>query len=167
MQHINFVTYKRNIRMAQEKHYIDSIYYQFELTAKYCKHLGNQLFQKLNSPITLDEFAVLDTVITNGEMCQRDLAKLILKDRPTTGRILNNLEEKGYITRIADTKNNRLIRKIVLTDDGKNILSGITVKIKDYLDKISAALPSEKIEQMKEEMSAFREILKKEVEINI
>ncbi len=153
--------------MTAEKHYINSIYYQFELTAKYCKHLGNQLFQKLKFPLSVEEFSILDTIGLYGEMCQRDLAKLILKDRPTTGRILNNLEEKGYVIRNADTKNNRLIRKIVLTDDGKNILSDITVKLKEYLDKIPPTFSSEKIERLKDEMKAFREILKNEVEINI
>ena len=56
-----------------------------------------QIFQKLDLPISLDEFVILDILIDNEEICQRDLAKLILKDRPCTGRLLNSLEEKGFI----------------------------------------------------------------------
>lgn len=153
--------------MQEEKHYINSIYYQFELTAKYCKYLGVQLFRKLNFTISLDEVVTLDTLAINGEMCQRDLAKLILKDRPSTGRILNSLEDKGYIKRIADTKNNRLIRKIILTDDGRYILSEITLKIKEYLQKIPQIFSQGKINEMKKSMEDFREVLKEEVEINI
>ena len=153
--------------MQEEKHYIDSIYYQLELTAKYCRYLGSQLIEKIGIPLSLDEVVTLDTLASNGEMCQRDLAKLILKDRPSTGRILNTMEQRGYITRIADTKNNRLIRKIILTEDGKKTLSEITSKLKDYLQKIHQVFPSEKIESMKKSMNDFREILKKEVEINI
>lgn len=153
--------------MQEEKHYIDSIYYQLELTAKYCKYLGSQLIEKIGAKLSLDEVVTLDTLATNGEMCQRDLAKLILKDRPSTGRILNSLEEKGYISRIADTKNNRLIRKIILTEDGKITLSEITLKLKEYLQKIPKVFSFDKIEEMKKSMSDFREILKKEVEINI
>ena len=153
--------------MQEEKHYINSIYYQFELTAKYCRYLASQLFKKIECVLSLDEVVTLDTLAINGEMCQRDLAKLILKDRPSTGRILNTMEQRGYITRIADTKNNRLIRKIILTEDGKKTLSEITSKLKDYLQKIHQVFPSEKIESMKKSMNDFREILKKEVEINI
>ena len=110
MQHIIFVT-KQNRKMQKEKHYINSIYYQLELTAKYCKYLGSQLIKKINVPITLDEVVTLDTIATNGEMSQRDLAKLILKDRSSTGRILSSLEDRGFVKRTADTKNNRFIKK--------------------------------------------------------
>ena len=65
--------------MQEEKHYIDSIYYQLELTAKYCKYLGSQLIEKVGMSLSLDEVVTLDTLATNGEMCQRDLAKIILK----------------------------------------------------------------------------------------
>ena len=153
--------------MQEEKHYINSIYYQLELTAKYCKYLGAQLIDKIGFPISLDEVVTLDTLAMNGDMCQRDLAKIILKDRPSTGRILNNLEEKGYIKRIADTRNNRLIRKIILTESGKNILSEITSKLKEYLQKIPQALSYQRIDEIKKSMGEFREILKQEVELNI
>lgn len=153
--------------MRQEKHYIDSIYYQLELTAKYCKYLANAVFQKLKIQISLDEYATLDTLVANGQMCQRDLAKLILKDRPSTGRILNSLEEKGYINRVADTKNNRLIRKIILTEDGKKVLDEITLKVRGYLDKIQTSFSLEKINELRLSITRFREILENEVEINI
>ena len=68
--------------MHKCEHFIDSIYYQLEQTAKYCRYLGMQLFQRLNLPINLDEFVVLDTLLGHEGICQRDLAKLILKDRP-------------------------------------------------------------------------------------
>lgn len=123
--------------------------------------------QKIGASLSLDEIVTLDTLATNGEMCQRDLAKLILKDRPSTGRILNSLEEKGFVDRIADTKNNRLIRKIILTDSGKSTLSSITKELKTYLQKIPQAYSYDKIDEIKKSLSEFREILKKEVEINI
>lgn len=97
--------------MLKYEHFIDSIYYQLEQTAKYCRYLGMQLFQKLDLPINLDEFVVLDTLLGHEGICQRDLAKLILKDRPSTGRLLNSLEEKGYIERFVDTKTIDLYEK--------------------------------------------------------
>ena len=81
------------------EHYIESIYYQLEQTARYCRYLGSQIFQKLDMPVSMDEFVTMDTISLNDGMCQRELANLILKDRANTGRILNSLEEKGYIER--------------------------------------------------------------------
>lgn len=153
--------------MKEEKHFINSIYYQLEQTAKYCKYLGNQLFEKLNLPIPLDEFVILDTVSIHGEICQRDLAKLILKDRPTTGRLLNSLEEKGLIKRFADTKNNRLVRKTKLTAKGEKLLEEMTKVLKDYFAGLPEILSGEKVVELKQRISEFREGLEKEVEMKI
>lgn len=153
--------------MANCEHYTDSIYYQFEQTAKFCRHLGMQVFQKLNLPVTLDEFAALDTILVNEEICQRDLAKLILKDRPNTGRILNSLEQKGYIERFADTKNNRLVRKMKITEKGKQISEEVTKALKNYIDKIPKIFSENDKQDLKELMKRFRENLEQEVEMNI
>ena len=153
--------------MVKEQHYINTLYYQIEQTAKYCRYLGSQLFSKLNMGVSVEELVTLDTIFLHDELCQRDLAKLILKDRPATGRILSALEEKGYIVRNADTKNNRLVRKISITQSGEEILKSVTNVLKKYLEKIPHELSEEKIEEMKNNMREFRAILEKEVEMNI
>ena len=153
--------------MTQEQHFINTLYYQVEQTAKYCRYLGAQLFDKLKIGVSVEELVTLDTLSLNEGICQRDLAKIILKDRPATGRILNLLENKGYIKRSADTKNNRRIRKITMTEDGKLILKKVTGMIKVYLEKIPNEFSEEKIEEMKNNMKEFRNILEKEVEFNI
>ena len=121
--------------MYKCQHYTDSIFYQFEQTAKYCRFLGVQVFQKLNMPISPDEFYALDVIMMHDNICQRELAKLILKDRPNTGRILDSLEEKGYIERFADTKNNRLVRRMKITDTGKKITEETSERLREYLQK--------------------------------
>lgn len=153
--------------MKEEKHFINSIYYQLEQTAKYCKYLGNQLFERLKLPIPLDEFVILDTISIHGEICQRDLAKLILKDRPSTGRLLNSLEEKGLIKRFADTKNNRLVRKTKLTVKGENLLKKMTEVLKVYFAGLPEILSGEKVVELKQRIREFREGLEKEVEMKI
>ena len=94
------------------KHFTDSIYYELEKTARVLRLLGVQMFEKIDAGLGGDEHAALDTISCNPNICQRDLAKLILKDRANTGRILDSLEQKGFITRFIDTKNNRLVKKI-------------------------------------------------------
>lgn len=153
--------------MVDCEHYTDSIYYQLEQTAKYCRYLGMQMFQKLQLPVTLDEFAALDTILINEGICQRDLAKLILKDRPNTGRILNSLEEKGYIERYADTKNNRLVRKMKITEEGKRISAEVTKILKAYINKIPKVYSEEDKNKLRESIIRFRVSLEQEVEMKI
>ena len=151
----------------EQEHYTDTLFYQIELTAKYCKLLGQQVFEKYNTGITVEEFAVLDTVMCNGELCQRDVAKLILKDRPSTGRLLNSLEEKGLIKRFADTKNNRLVRKTKLTAKGQKNLEQITAILKEYFAKMPKVISSDRIQELKQRIREFRDIIEKEVEMKI
>ena len=153
--------------MYKCEHYIDSIYYQLEQTAKYCKYLGMQIFSKLDLPINLDEFVVLDTLLGHEGICQRDLAKLILKDRPCTGRLLNSLEEKGFIERFVDTKNNRLVKKMKLTPIGIKTTQDVTNVIKDYMDKLPKVLSDEDKIELINSIKKFRESLEKEVEMKI
>ena len=153
--------------MYKCQHYTDSIFYQFEQTAKYCRFLGVQVFQKLNMPISPDEFYALDVIMMHDNICQRELAKLILKDRPNTGRILDSLEEKGYIERFADTKNNRLVRRMKITDTGKKITEETSERLREYISNLPKIFSDEDKNRLKELIIRFRENIEKEVEMKI
>ena len=149
------------------EHYIESIYYQLEQTARYCRYLGSQIFQKLDMPVSMDEFVTMDTINLNDGMCQRELAKLILKDRANTGRILNSLEEKGYIERFVDTKNNRLVRKMRLTPEGREITTKVSKVLREYIEKLPKILSENDKFEIMESLKRFRESLEQEVEMKI
>ena len=153
--------------MYKCEHYTESIYYQLEQTAKYCRYLGMQIFQKLNIPLTMDEFVALDVINTNDGICQRELAKLILKDRPNTGRILNTLEDKGYIKRFVDTKNNRLVRRMSLTEDGYKVTNEVTEILRDYINKLPKVFSEDDKQELMNSLKKFKESLEKEVAMNI
>lgn len=148
-------------------HYTDSIHYELEQTSRLMNMLTNQLFKKLELSITFDEYIALDTVSINAGIYQRDLAKLILKDRANTGRILNELEQKGFITRFIDTKNNRLVKKMGITETGLQELNSINNKIKTYLSGVTKRIPPEDVDKVRDILRAFRLELDKIVETNI
>lgn len=148
-------------------HYTDSIHYELEQTSRLMNMLTNQLFKKLELSITFDEYIALDTVSINAGICQRDLAKLILKDRANTGRILNELEQKGFITRFIDTKHNRLVKKMGITETGLQELNSINNKIKTYLSGVTKRIPPEDVDKVRDILRAFRLELDKIVETNI
>lgn len=149
------------------EHYTDSINYELEQTSRLMNMLTNQLFKKLELNISLDEYITLDTVSINAGICQRDLAKLILKDRANTGRILNGLERKGFITRFIDTKNNRLVKKMGITETGLQELNSINNKIKTYLNGVTKRIPPEDMQRVQTVLKEFRFELEKVVETNI
>lgn len=153
--------------IKKELHYTDTIQYELEQTARLMRKLALQLFEKLNIELSVDECAALDILSCNPNICQRDLSKLILKDRANTGRILNSLEEKNLIERTIDTKNNRLVKKLTISEKGKMLLQEITLKIKSYMENITTTISHEEVRKMRDILKIFRLNMEKIVEMKI
>lgn len=149
------------------KHYTESIYYDIEQAARYIKVLGAQLFERITDEFTCAEFVALDTISINNGICQRDLAKLILKDRANTGRLLDSLESKGYINRLNDTKNNRLIRRIEITEKGKESLINVTKRLEPLYFAVIKDISKDEIDELRTKLKEFCKILSKVVEMEI
>jgi len=117
-------------------HYTESIIYAMEHAVIYFKIKGAQFFNELNIGVTIDQFVTLDAIYCNEDICQRDLSKLILKDRSNTGRILNILEKNGFIKREIETKGKRLVKKIYITDKGKKIIESNHEALRERFSKV-------------------------------
>ena len=153
--------------MLKCEHFIDSIYYQLEQTAKYCRYLGMQLFQKLNLPINLDEFVVLDTLLGHEGICQRDLAKILLKDRSNVTRILNLLEEKGLIYREMSQKSNRMVKVSYLTDKGQELIDKYADILKNDLNTFLSQFDQQKLLIMEEMLKKISSKISENANIQI
>lgn len=151
----------------KKQHYIDSFHYDLELTAKYTRTLGMQIFEKINPNLPIDSFAALDTISCNPGICQRDLARLILKDRANTGRALDTLEKMGYIKRYNDTKNNRLVRKMEITEDGKKFLQYTTEQFKPIKDQIESIISKDDEKLVRNILQKLREGIENLIEKQI
>ena len=151
----------------KKEHYTDTLFYQIELTAKYCKLLGQQVFEKYNTGITVEEFAVLDTVLCNGELCQRDVAKLILKDRANTGKLLDTLEKKGLIIRKLSTKNNRPVKLINLTEAGKEKIEYAIDRIRPHYKKVKEIIDNSALAKVTDLLKELRNMLNDTIDIQI
>ncbi len=123
------------------EHFTDGLIYQMNQLIAYCHEQGEQYFKSINLGLTLDQFAVLDVLTQHSGICQMDLARIILKDRVYTSRLVISLEEKGLIERKTETKGNRLIKGLYVTDEGFEIYneakSDIDDKFKKVFDEIS------------------------------
>lgn len=168
MQHIFFTTKRKGLKTLEDvKNYTESIYYELQQTAKFCKTLGVQLFEKIQLGITSEEYSILDTLMCNENICQRDLAKLILRDRANTGRILKSLERKKLIKRFVDIKNNRLVRKMEITNSGKNLWQEATTKIRPIIAECVEKVSRHEIENLRKSLKKMREKLSDMVEFQI
>ena len=149
------------------EHYTQSIFYDLEFTTKYIKRMGYNFCNELDMKIGPEEVLALDIIYLNPGICRRDLAKKLLKDRAGTGRVLLQLEAKGFVERFVDTKGNRLVRKMKLTESGKDMLKLATDKIEPYVRKIKEAFSEEDKNQLKNLLDKLRRILAENVTTQI
>ena len=153
--------------LSKQKHFTDTIFYQIELTARYSKMLGAQLFGKLGIGLTPEEFSVLDTLIANDSLCQRDLAKLILKDRANTGKLLDSLELKGYIERELSVKNNRPVKIIKISEKGQQFFEESYEKLKPHHKIVEEKIANTDLAKVGELLKELRDILEDTIDIDI
>ena len=79
-------------------------------------------------------------MICNPDVCQRDLAKLVLKDTSHLSKILNTLEKRDLIQRPISKKGNRIVRKITITENGINLHAFAEQIALDFAQKIENAI---------------------------
>lgn len=153
--------------ISETKHFTDTIFYQVELTARYTKMLGTQLFGKLGVGLTIEEFSALDTISAQKELCQRDLAKLILKDRANTGKLLDSLESKGLIERELSVKNNRPVKIVRISELGKKVYTETYERLEPHHKIVEEKIANTDLAKVGELLRDLREVLEDTIDIGI
>lgn len=92
-----------------------------------------QIFTANSHAISPEEWAIMLVLWKKGPQLPSDLAELTLRDRTTITRLIDKMESKGMVARIADAADGRRLR-IVATAEGK--------KLKDELVPLASGLIS-------------------------
>lgn len=80
--------------------------------------------QTLNLDVTLPQLGMLHYIYCHDEVTQQELAEITEKDKSSVLRLIDTLERKGYVTRLADANDRR-----------KNIIS-ISGEALEILEKV-------------------------------
>ena len=120
-----------------KQHCINSILCKLNKTARISHAFCDNYFKEYAlGEITFDEFIILDTILCHPDVCQRDLAKHILKDTSHLSKMLNNMEKRELIERPIAKKGNRTVRKIIITENGINLHAFAEQIALDFSNKI-------------------------------
>ena len=103
--------------------------------------------------LNISEFAVMELLFHKGPQPINRIQERILIANSSTTYILDKLEKKDYIIRKRD-ENDRRSMKAALTEEGENLIRRIFPAHSELLTGLFSALSDE-------ELSAFREMLKK------
>lgn len=136
--------------------YARSLPYLIEKASVYIRLHGSLLLNELNADITLEQFITLDAISSRSDVCQRDLAKVLLKDRSNVTRILNILEQKGLITREPANKGKRIVKYTRLAPKGRELMDKYADRMKNDLNDFLSQFNQKDLkimEKMLEEIS--------------
>lgn len=145
----------------------ESVFYKISQLSIYIERLAQNFFEIRNVDLTNDEFCALNIILNHPNICQRDLAKIILRDRVRTGRILNSLEDKGFVKRTNTTKNNRLVRLLTLTKAGEKFYNEQFYIMNKVMEKLLEKFPEEKMIELKGSLEKLENSMAEIVEFNI
>lgn len=80
--------------------------------------LSSQTFAEMGFGLTPEQFLILDLLVEVGELYQRQISEITLKDRGNIARIVKILEEKELIEKV-EAAQGRRVYKILVTEKGK------------------------------------------------
>lgn len=97
--------------------------------------------------LTPEQWSVLFRISEQDGLIQKDIADRSGKDKPTTTRILDTLESKGYITKRAGLHDRRSFH-VFITEQGKQIAKVIEPIEQETIDNIAHDFSDEEYTQL-------------------
>lgn len=102
--------------------------------------------QQAGYDLTPVQFAAMQSLLSNPDIGQAQIASLIAYDRATIGGVIDRLEQKGYISRVV-SKDDRRARKCRLTDQGIEVINRILPVVESLQQEILNGLAAHEREQ--------------------
>ncbi len=146
----------------------DFLPYQIDFTANYSKSFRREFQLKyVSSELSADEFGILHLIYDNPKISQTDIGKYLFKGKAHIGKMLNEMENKGYIKRVVDTRNNIMIKRNEMTQKGLDIFKLAISKMSLINEKMGKEFSQEEIIQFISYLKRFRKTLGSIVDVKL
>lgn len=158
---------QHKMKEAFHKRYADCLPYLVDKASVYLRLHGSDFINNLGLDLTIDQYIALDAIATGEDLCQRDLAKILLKDRSNVTRILSILEAKGLVKRVAAVKQNRPVKLLKITANGKQMIDEYSGFVKKDLDDFLSDFEDDELMQFKSTLEKIISKISKKAKIQI
>lgn len=146
----------------------NNISYQIDYTSNYNKSFRREFqAQFLGNDITPDEFAILYAINFVPDISQSELGKLLFKGKAHVGKILNDMETRGIIKRVADTRDNIIIKRNEITPKGQEIFLQGHKEFEHIKEVMRKEFSDEDRKQFIEYLKKFRKVLSTMVDVKL
>lgn len=158
----------KNIRQENEiTSFSESVIREISRTSMYLKIASAHVFDSFDFGLTVEQYIVLDAIYNNTTLCQRDISKIVLKDRSNICRILNILEEKALVVRKIEMKDKRPVKNVYITKKGSKLVQKIFPILKNSYIKTMDGISQEEISTLKVILKKIKHCVSKHVSVQI
>lgn len=136
------------------------------MTGVLIRCLSSQTFAEKKFEITPEQYLILTLLVENGELYQRQLSEITLKDRANVARIVGILQKKELIQKIIDS-NGRRIYKIVVTPKGKALRDKILSTDMELISIITKDISKEELDSLISTLAKIYKNVREKVKLQI
>ncbi|WP_440118750.1 MarR family winged helix-turn-helix transcriptional regulator [Paenibacillus sp. QZ-Y1] len=102
--------------------------------------------------ITTEQFSVLFNIGRGEGVNQKEVAARVYKDQPTTARIIDLLEKKGWVDRRTSEQDRRAYL-LYLTEEGKVLLNTLVPLEREMNKGLTEGIPEDQMQAFKHTLS--------------
>ncbi len=108
--------------MHNKINFVNSLTFQLEAAVRIFYGYSRESFAKsMKDKITLEEYAVLDTLVFYPHLNKNTLAKTLIRDEVFIAKVLNKLIKKKFIKEVKNNPNDIQVKYYELTKTGEKI----------------------------------------------
>ena len=141
--------------------YVGNVFYKLADTARVSELMARNYYKNYitgqKQMLELDEFKILSHILQNPKLSQSDIAKLVYKGKAHVGKILNVMEQKGYIKRVLSTNHNIMVKHTELTEFGKKLYKNTDEKYRGIALKTLKTFSVEEINELTRLLDKLKE----------
>lgn len=147
--------------------YIKNLPYVIMQTARVSYLLGRNYYKNVVKTILeLDEYTILSFLVSDPLMSQSDLSKAMYKGKAHIGKILNEMEAKGYIKRVVGTSDNMMKKFTEITDLGSELYENTHETFRKLADEVLSIFTDEELETFLSLLDRYKDKITSTYEID-
>lgn len=142
--------------IARERRSDDAPAYLIQRTARLLRVLFLKVVDTTETGVTPEMWRVLSRLLARDGQSQSEIGAALFRDRPNTSRILNGLEQRGYIAREPDPEDRRCTR-IRITPAGRTFVSERAPLAIQVRDRLYEGMSRKRLDAMRETIREIEE----------
>ncbi|CAN5514583.1 MarR family transcriptional regulator [soil metagenome] len=111
----------------------------------------------VGSGLSVPEWRMLATLAGGRSMSLGRLAQISVTKQPTVSRLLDRMEQRAYVERVADEEDRRITR-VRITPQGQQVVSTLIEQARKHEKKVLSALDMEQAQQLKATLQRIIEL---------